>query len=104
MKEDNWEHRSEGMRCKTCMFFVPKIKARIPGQDENPKSYDIGRCRINAPTLKGWPVMFPDDWCGEHRLDENKIATGHTIVLTETQEKFLKNSKITPGKVGTASK
>ena len=22
---DNWKHRSEGMRCKTCMFFVPKV-------------------------------------------------------------------------------
>ena len=24
---DNWKHRSEGMRCKTCMFFVPKVPA-----------------------------------------------------------------------------
>ena len=62
MKEDNWEHRSEGMKCKTCIFFVFK----------NPPT--VGRCRINAPTLKGWPVMFPDDWCGEHRLDENKVT------------------------------
>ena len=22
---DNWKHRSQGMRCKTCMFFVPKV-------------------------------------------------------------------------------
>ena len=22
---DNWAHRSEGMRCKTCMWFVPKL-------------------------------------------------------------------------------
>ena len=22
---DNWKHRSQGMRCKTCMYFVPKL-------------------------------------------------------------------------------
>jgi len=59
-KEDNWIHRSENMICETCMFFVEK----------NDK---IGRCRRNAPTMKGWPALFPEDWCGEHKLDENKI-------------------------------
>jgi hypothetical protein len=33
----------------------------------------IGRCRRNAPTIKGFPVVFPFDWCGEHKIDENKI-------------------------------
>lgn len=66
MKQDNWEHRSENMRCKTCMYFVPKFKKEDPGTD-------IGRCRRNAPTMSGWPVMFVTDWCGEHKLDENKI-------------------------------
>jgi hypothetical protein len=33
----------------------------------------IGRCRKCAPTMSGWPVMYKTDWCGEHKLDENKI-------------------------------
>lgn len=61
---DNWKNRSEGMKCKTCMFFVLK---------ENSK---IGRCRRSNPTMKGYPVVFPDDWCGEHKIDENKLLCG----------------------------
>ena len=63
---DNWKHRSEGMRCKTCMFYVSKEKA-VTGAQE------VGRCRRHAPTMNGWPVMFPGDWCGDHKLDENKL-------------------------------
>lgn len=58
--EDNWQHRSESMLCKTCMFYVPK-------------KTKVGRCRRNAPTMSGWPVMFPTDWCGNHKLDETKL-------------------------------
>ena len=59
---DNWKHRSEGMRCKTCMWFVRK-------EVETPTK--IGRCRRHAPTMNGYPVVFDDDWCGDHKLDEN---------------------------------
>lgn len=65
---DNWKHRSTNMRCRTCMFFVAKLK-----QDMQDKDILIGRCREGSPTMKGWPVMFADDWCGAHKLDENKI-------------------------------
>ena len=58
--QDNWQHRAENMRCRTCMWYVPK-------------SEKLGRCRFNAPTIKGWPAMFPGDWCGQHKLDEGKI-------------------------------
>ena len=61
MTEDNWEHRSEGMLCKTCIWFVPKGEGAI------------GRCRRHAPTMNGWPVMYPTDWCGDHKLDETKL-------------------------------
>jgi hypothetical protein len=64
--EDPWVHRSEGMRCKTCIWFVPK-------QANNKVGYDIGRCRRHAPTMGGYPVVFVNDWCGDHRLDENKV-------------------------------
>lgn len=92
---DNWAHRSENMKCKTCMFFVPKRKK------ENPNSYDIGRCRINAPTMKGWPVMFVNDWCGEHKLDENKIGTGSGMSPQDIFEKY-KNaeSDLNAGNIG----
>ena len=33
----------------------------------------IGRCRRHAPTMNGYPVIFMSDWCGDHKLDENKI-------------------------------
>ena len=65
---DPWKHRSEGMKCKTCMWFVPKIKTDA----ENPV-YDLGRCRRHAPTMNGYPTVFVNDWCGDHKLDENKI-------------------------------
>lgn len=60
---DPWAHRSEGMRCTTCMWFVSKGDAA-----------KLGRCRRRAPSMNGYPVVFPDDWCGDHKLDETKIA------------------------------
>lgn len=73
---DPWAHRSKGMRCATCMFFVPKAPdpTRAP-----PRSLEIlgqgqlGRCRRHAPTMKGYPAVFETDWCGEHKIDENKL-------------------------------
>jgi hypothetical protein len=64
---DNWQHRSAGMRCSTCMFYVPK-----PGLGPSPLNgeqlVERGRCRRNAPSMNGWPVLLPSDWCGEHKL------------------------------------
>lgn len=68
--QDNWKHRSKGMRCASCMFYVPKGPQTKPAPPEG----FVGRCRRHAPTLGGWPVMFPTDWCGDHRLDENKAC------------------------------
>jgi len=67
-KEDNWKHRSEGMRCATCMFYVEKSHAGAVAGTQK-----VGRCRRHAPTMNGWPVMFPGDWCGDHKLDEEKL-------------------------------
>lgn len=66
--EDNWEHRSKTMRCKTCMWHVLKN----PGF-KSPTKGRIGRCRKNAPTLGGWPVTWEMDWCGDHKLDSEKL-------------------------------
>lgn len=60
---DPWHHRSENMRCKSCMWFVPK---------ENKEGVtDLGRCRRHAPTMNGFPVVYVNDWCGDHKLNEN---------------------------------
>lgn len=61
--KDPWIHRSKRMKCKTCMWFVYK-KIATPTA--------IGRCRRHAPTMDGYPVVFDADWCGDHKLDENK--------------------------------
>ena len=66
--KDNWKHRSLGMVCKTCVFFVRKKRENCEEE-----KLQLGRCRRNAPTMKGFPVVFGTDWCGDHRLDENKI-------------------------------
>lgn len=69
MDRDPWAHRSEGMSCGTCMWFVLKESSgpHPPGDRRA-----VGRCRRRAPTISGYPVVFKVDWCGEHKLDENK--------------------------------
>lgn len=66
--DDPWAHRSKGMRCSTCMWFVLK---RAP---ERGPLNEIGRCRRHAPTMSGYPVVFTTDWCGDHKLDETKVS------------------------------
>lgn len=62
-KHDPWANKNKCMKCKTCRTFILK---------EGTKK-GIGRCRKHAPTLGGFPVVFIDDWCGDHKLDENAI-------------------------------
>jgi len=81
MAEDNWKHRSSGMRCKTCIWFVPKPvseerKVELGFSSMVGPLYDMGRCRRHCPTMGGFPVVFVNDWCGDHRLDENKFQAG----------------------------
>lgn len=52
---DNWTHRSSDMKCSTCMFYLNF------------------RCRRNAPTMKGFPAVYPTDSCGEHKLDKEQM-------------------------------
>lgn len=74
-EEDRWIHRGKHMNCGTCMWYVPK--APLPGgpdSDVNAIAEPLlGRCRRHAPTMSGWPVMFLTDWCGDHKIDENKV-------------------------------
>lgn len=67
--EDNWRHRTSRMRCGSCMWFVIK-----PSDEKIPTTIAgmLGRCRRHSPTLGGFPAVFSTDWCGDHKLDENK--------------------------------
>lgn len=58
LTEDLWKHKATGMRCHTCMYFVPK-------------DGKLGRCRRHAPTMSGFPVVFDMDFCGDHKLDKD---------------------------------
>lgn len=58
---DPWAHRSKGMSCSTCMWFVRKGTGKL------------GRCRRHAPTMSGYPAVFETDWCGDHKVDETKL-------------------------------
>ena len=68
-ERDPWAHRAEGMRCYSCMFYVPKVASSSPSVPVP----EIGRCRRHAPTMGGYPAVFPRDWCGDHKLDERKV-------------------------------
>jgi hypothetical protein len=72
-EKDPWKHRSAEMKCRTCMYYVEKISNE---DTSNENTITIGRCRRNAPTMKGYPVVYPTDWCGEHKLDETKLLCG----------------------------
>ena len=76
INEDPWKHRSEGMRCKTCMWFAAKEPKPHPLQNAavtDSPIINLGRCRRHAPTMNGYPVVFVNDWCGDHKLNENSI-------------------------------
>jgi hypothetical protein len=68
--DDPWRHRAVGMRCKTCMFYVAKATYDLASDKELVST--LGRCRRRAPTMSGYPAVFTTDWCGDHKLDENK--------------------------------
>lgn len=87
-REDCWKHRGSDMRCATCMWYVQKQKMEVVPEytfEHGTNAYDktcdvvktenviLGRCRKNAPTMEGYPVVYPGDWCGQHKLDENKL-------------------------------
>ncbi len=63
-KFDNWAHRSQGMRCSSCMWFIEKSGTTVEV---------FGRCRKRAPTLSGFPAVYGSDWCGDHKMDEMKL-------------------------------
>ncbi len=71
--DDNWKHRSSRMKCDSCMWFVIKVASVEQNEDKRVDAANFGRCRRRAPTMSGFPAVFGTDWCGEHKLDENRI-------------------------------
>lgn len=69
-EHDPWKHRAKGMRCASCMWFVRKEPT---GPATHEGQHVIGRCRRHAPSMNGYPVVYETDWCGDHRVDENKV-------------------------------
>lgn len=69
-RTDPWAGRQQGMRCRTCIWFVPKTPGGLANKPEAPI---VGRCRRHAPSMGGYPVVYQTDWCGDHRVDENKV-------------------------------
>lgn len=56
------------------MWFAPKRTVKPGTIDELDPVYHLGRCRRHAPTVSGFPSVFVNDWCGDHRLDENRVT------------------------------
>jgi len=54
------------------MYFVAKESSNPPSEGDIPPRV-LGRCRRHAPTMSGWPANFDQDWCGDHKLDENRV-------------------------------
>mgnify|MGYP001606120930 CR=1 FL=1 len=75
---DPWKHRSANMCCATCMWYVPKLS--------DGGTVHLGRCRRRAPTMAGYPAVFEADWCGDHKLDENKLTTMEKQNAQQEQE------------------
>lgn len=69
MSKDPWVNRLKNMQCQTCQWYVEKVPL------DNNRTYTIiGRCRKNAPIVgEGYPAVFPNDWCGAYKIDENSI-------------------------------
>ena len=78
MTNDPWKHRSKNMSCATCMWFVEKMRNEVEiaraTEDGRHLELALGRCRRHAPTMNGYPAVFKNDWCGDHKLDENKLG------------------------------
>lgn len=67
--KDPWKHRSAKMKCHTCMWFVIKAVRDVVQMEGT----SIGRCRRHAPAMNGYPVVYQHDWCGDHKVDENRV-------------------------------
>ena len=68
VKVDMWAHRDSMMVCTSCMWFSLKVSYELDGD-----LMFFGRCRRHAPTLSGFPAVYGNDWCGDHKMSEDYV-------------------------------
>ena len=66
---DNWQNRQSNMRCESCMHYCDY------------------RCRRHAPTMQGFPAVYPSDWCGDHKMDKERMRQSRCEVDTASNVK-----------------
>ena len=87
---DKWD-RKTNFNCESCMFYVPKRDAAIGGVVfDTPE----GCCRHNAPTMKGYPVVWNFDWCGEHKIGSNPVRDGKSTEYTDDPNELLESYNV----------
>jgi len=69
------------------MFYVPKKHHSSVPPTGGPA--EEGRCRRYAPSMKGYPVVFADDWCGEHKRGSNPVRDNSPEVTLANALSFL---------------
>lgn len=76
---NKWD-RQTGFCCRSCAFCVPNNE-------------ELGRCRRNAPTMKGFPVVYLDsDFCGDHKIGSNPLKDAYLEKSIEEMESKLKKA------------
>jgi len=81
--------------CMNCLYFEAV-------EDER-GFVQLGLCKINAPDLRGFPRMRPQDGCGQGRLNENRVLeneqTNYEILNSEDYQEpqpYIRVNEILP--------
>ena len=64
-----WSKYHRYRTCKTCKYFIEEDPVDVE------RTYTIvGRCRRHAPVSGvGYPEVYPNEGCGDHKVDENRV-------------------------------
>lgn len=81
-ESDPWKHRSSGMRCSTCIWFVPKF-GDAPVKPENHKI--VGRCRRHAPHHERLPRRLHERLVRRPPTGREQSLKGTTVNIPETK-------------------
>lgn len=71
--------------CATCRYFQPGISSCVGFTTTRPS----GECRVTAPAIpyngfrsrgmRSWPIVWPEDWCGNWLIQNEKRASTEDI-------------------------
>ena len=62
---DKWD-RKTNFSCDSCMFLVPRGQLLTSGKE-------VCNCKRHPPVKGEYPIVFKDDWCGEHKIGSNPV-------------------------------